>query len=72
MGLLPRHGPRLLARTGGKVIEELRQWLAPQGLDEQAKLDDNDPHKPIVDAARYLRTTGAGWITLATDAWVCR
>jgi hypothetical protein len=26
-----------------------------RGLDEKAKLDDKDPRKPIVDAARYLR-----------------
>jgi len=38
-----------------EAIEELRQWLARQGLDEQAKLDDKDPRKPVVDAARYLR-----------------
>jgi hypothetical protein len=37
------------------AIDELRRWFAPHGLDEQAKLDDNDPRKPIVDAARYLR-----------------
>jgi hypothetical protein len=38
-----------------EAVEELRQGLAKRGLDEQAKLDDNDPRKPIVDAARYLR-----------------
>jgi hypothetical protein len=42
----------------GRMMEalgELKTWLAPHGLDEDAKLDDNDPRKPIVDAARYLR-----------------
>ena len=42
----------------GRVMEalgELKTWLAPHGLDEDAKLDDNNPRKPIVDAARYLR-----------------
>jgi hypothetical protein len=38
-----------------ETIEELRVWLAPYGLDDKAKLDDKDPRKPIVDAARYLR-----------------
>jgi hypothetical protein len=38
-----------------RVIDELRQWLAPHGLDDQSKLDDTDPLKPVVDAARYLR-----------------
>jgi hypothetical protein len=38
-----------------EAIDELRQWLAPHGLDDQSKLDDQDPRKPIVDAARYLR-----------------
>jgi len=37
------------------ALDELRRWLAPHGLDDQSKLDDNDPRKPIVDAARYLR-----------------
>ena len=37
------------------MIDELRQWLAPHGLDDQSKLDDNDPLKPVVNAARYLR-----------------
>jgi hypothetical protein len=37
------------------AVHELQAWLAPQGLDDDAKLDDNDPRKPIVDAARYLR-----------------
>jgi hypothetical protein len=42
----------------GRVVEtrdELNGWLAPHGLDDKAKLDDKDPRKPIVDAARYLR-----------------
>jgi hypothetical protein len=41
----------------GRVMEtrdELKDWLAPHGLDDKAKLDDKDPRKPIVDAARYL------------------
>lgn len=37
------------------AVHELQAWLAPQGLDDDTKLDDNDPRKPIVDAARYLR-----------------
>ena len=48
-----------MARTcwqgrASEAIDELRQWLAPHGLDDHAKLDDKDPRKPIVDAARYL------------------
>jgi hypothetical protein len=38
-----------------EAIDELKSWLAPHGLDDQAKLDDKDLRKPIVDAARYLR-----------------
>jgi hypothetical protein len=38
-----------------ETIDELKSWLAPRGLDDKAKLDDNDRRKPIVDAARYLR-----------------
>jgi hypothetical protein len=38
-----------------EAIDELKSWLAPHGLDDTAKLDDKDPRKPIVDAARYLR-----------------
>jgi hypothetical protein len=38
-----------------EVIDELKCWLSPHGLDDQAKLDDHDPRKPVVDAARYLR-----------------
>jgi len=38
-----------------EVVEELKGWLAPYGLDDTAKLDDKDSRKPIVDAARYLR-----------------
>jgi hypothetical protein len=38
-----------------EVVEELKAWLAPHGLDDTSKLDDKDARKPIVDAARYLR-----------------
>ena len=38
-----------------EAMDELKRWLAPHGLDDTAKLDENDPRKPIVDAARYLR-----------------
>jgi hypothetical protein len=38
-----------------EAMDELNGWLAPRGLDDKAKLDDHDPRKPIVDAARYLR-----------------
>jgi hypothetical protein len=38
-----------------EAMDELKSWLAPHGLDDNAKLDDKDLRKPIVDAARYLR-----------------
>ena len=38
-----------------EAVNELKAWLAPHGLDDDAKLDDKDPRKAIVDAARYLR-----------------
>jgi len=38
-----------------EAMDELKRWLAPHGLDDKSKLDENDPRKPIVDAARYLR-----------------
>jgi hypothetical protein len=38
-----------------EAMDELNRWLTPHGLDDQAKLEENDPRKPIVDAARYLR-----------------
>lgn len=38
-----------------ETIDQLKLWLAPHGLDDKSKLDDKDPRKPIVDAARYLR-----------------
>ena len=40
---------------GTEAMDELKRWLAPHGLDDKAKLEENDPRKPIVDAARYLR-----------------
>ena len=40
---------------GTEAMDELNRWLTPHGLDDQAKLEENDPRKPIVDAARYLR-----------------
>jgi hypothetical protein len=38
-----------------EAMDELKGWLSPQGLDDWSKLDDADPRKPVVDAARYLR-----------------
>jgi hypothetical protein len=40
---------------GAQAMDELSRWLTPRGLDDKAKLEENDPRKPIVDAARYLR-----------------
>ena len=40
---------------GTEAMDELNRWLTPHGLDDHAKLEENDPRKPIVDAARYLR-----------------
>jgi hypothetical protein len=40
---------------GTDAIDELDRWLTPHDLDHKAKLEENDPRKPIVDAARYLR-----------------
>jgi hypothetical protein len=41
----------------GRVEELIQMWTAAcrdRGLDVAAKLDDDDPHKPLVDAVRYL------------------
>lgn len=40
---------------GTEAMDELNRCLTPHGLDDKAKLEENDPRKPIVDAARYLR-----------------
>ena len=40
---------------GTDAIDELARWLTSHNLDDKAKLEENDPRKPIVDAARYLR-----------------
>ena len=38
-----------------EAMKQLKRWLAPHSLDDTAKLDENDPRKPIVDAARVLQ-----------------
>jgi hypothetical protein len=37
-----------------EAVYELKAWLTSQGLKDDAKLDDKDSRKAIVDAARYL------------------
>ena len=37
---------------GAQAMDELSRWLTPHGLDDKAKLEENDPRKPIVDAAQ--------------------
>jgi len=39
----------------GETIAELQAWLTADGLDADAKLEDKDLRKPILDAARYPR-----------------
>jgi hypothetical protein len=41
----------------GRVEDVIRQWTAAcrdRGIDIKEKLADDDPHKPLVDAVRYL------------------